>query len=177
MNSGSDQELPHPNAVENSPVKSGLVQDGLNGVPGTRITEAPGSGILSQVHSVEFTAYSGPIPPPDLLQRFDEVYPGAARQILEDFVQESAHRRSMERKIVGSESFKEVFGAVAAGLIGLTGVGGGLWLAHEGRATGGLSTIFATLASLVGVFLFQARKTDPEPSPGTNRSQGKGDAP
>lgn len=114
--------------------------------------------MLSRIHAVEFSAYSGPIPPPDLLRQFDEVYPGAAKQILGDFVEESAHRRSMERKIVGTESFKEVFGAIFAGLIGMTGVGGGVWLTHEGRSTGGLSAIFATLASLVGVYLYQTRK-------------------
>lgn len=118
--------------------------------------------VLSRVHAVELSSYSGPIPPPDLLQRFDEVYPGAAKQILDDFVQESAHRRGMERKVVGAEAFKEVCGSIFAGLIGLTGVGGGVWLAHEGRSTGGLSAIFATLASLVGVYLYQTRRSDAE---------------
>ncbi len=118
--------------------------------------------MLSHVHAVEFTSYSGPIPPPDLLQRFDEVYPGAAKQILDDFVQESTHRRAMERKVVSAESFKEVFGAVFGGLVGLTGVGGGLWLAHEGRSTGGLGAVFATLASLVGIYWYQTRRATPE---------------
>jgi uncharacterized membrane protein len=128
--------------------------------------------MVSRIHAVEFSSYSGPIPPPDLLQRFDEVYPGAAKQILDDFVQESAHRRSMERKVVNAESFKEVCGAIFAGLIGMTGVGGGVWLAHEGRATGGLSTIFATLASLVGVYLYQTRRAADAADPAAPSGKG-----
>ena len=141
---------------------------------GRELGEANSPEMLTQLHALEFTSYSGPIPPPDLLQRFDEVYPGAARQILDDFVQESVHRRAMERKVVSAESFKEVFGAIFGGLIGLTGVGGGLWLAHEGRSMGGLSTVFATLASLVGVFWYQTRRPAAEPGdlPGSRNDKG-----
>lgn len=140
--------------------------------PGYELKEASQSGVLSHVHAVEFTSYSGPLPPPDLLQRFDEVYPGAARQILDDFVQESAHRRAMERKVVSAESFKEVFGAISGGLIGIAGVSGGLWLAHEGTLTGGLGTVFATLASLVGIFWYQTRRTGPEPGESGRNDKG-----
>ena len=35
---------------------------------------------------------------------------------------------------------------------------GGLWLAYEGRALGGLNAILATLASLVGLYLHQNGK-------------------
>ena len=134
----------------------------ISQVPQVEHDQQDRTAILAQVHAVEFTAYSGPIPPPDLLQRFDEIYPGAAQQILDDFVQESAHRRDMERKVVTAESFKEICGSIFAGLIGISGVGGGIWLAHEGRATGGLSSILATLASLVGVYLYQTRRADAE---------------
>lgn len=112
---------------------------------------------LQSLSSVEFTAYSGPIPHPDLLQRYNEIYPGAAKQILDDFVQESAHRRIIESKVVNTEAFSQAFGSISAGLIGLLGVAGGLWLAYAGRALGGLSAILATLASLVGVYLHQNR--------------------
>ncbi len=143
-------------------------------VPEANEVQQPRSTVLAQIHAVEFTAYSGPIPPPDLLQRFDEVFPGAAKQILGEFVQESSHRRAMERKVVSAESFKEVAGSLFAGLIGLSGVGGGIWLAHEGRATGGLSSILATLASLVGVYLYQTRRSDTERRERAADPNGKG---
>ncbi|WP_338231407.1 DUF2335 domain-containing protein [Companilactobacillus muriivasis] len=40
--------------------------------------------------------YSGPIPHPDILKKYDEMYHGAAREIIDNGVQESVHRRSME---------------------------------------------------------------------------------
>ncbi len=80
----------------------------------------------------------------------------------------------MERKIIGAGSFMEVSGAIFAGLIGMTGVGGGIWLAHEGRATGGLSSILATLASLVGVYLYQTRRAAPTPNESSDRKSSKG---
>lgn len=40
--------------------------------------------------------YSGPIPHPDILKKYDELDPGAAKLIIENGVKESEHRRKLE---------------------------------------------------------------------------------
>lgn len=40
--------------------------------------------------------YSGPIPHPDIIKGYEEVYPGAAKKIIDNGVEESNHRRHME---------------------------------------------------------------------------------
>lgn len=40
--------------------------------------------------------YSGPIPHPDILEKYDELDPGAAKLIIENGVKESEHRRKLE---------------------------------------------------------------------------------
>lgn len=42
--------------------------------------------------------YSGPIPHPDILKKYDEMDPGAAKQIIDNGVTESEHRRDLESK-------------------------------------------------------------------------------
>ncbi|WP_395345560.1 DUF2335 domain-containing protein [Levilactobacillus parabrevis] len=42
--------------------------------------------------------YSGPIPHPAILEGYEKLYPGAAKEIIENGVQESQHRRKLETK-------------------------------------------------------------------------------
>ncbi len=115
-------------------------------------------GTLTRINAVSLTTYSGPLPPPEILQQYEQTYPGAAKQIFDDFLQESAHRRQLERKVVNADAFSKMSGALSSALIGLLGVAGGLWLLHEGRSLAGLSSVIATLASLLSVYIYQQRK-------------------
>lgn len=46
---------------------------------------------------------SGPIPAPQVLKGYDDVYPGAAKIILEDFQKNSSHIREKEREQLRAE--------------------------------------------------------------------------
>lgn len=41
---------------------------------------------------VQASAFSGPLPPPDALREYDEVVPGLAREIVEQWKRETSHR-------------------------------------------------------------------------------------
>ena len=125
---------------------------------GIQPPDQPASGSLSRVEAVELTAFSGPLPHPEILQQYEAIHPGAAKQIFDDFLQESAHRRRLESRVVNAETFGDITGAISSALIGLLGVGGGLWLLHEGRSLAGLSSVIATLGSLLSVYIYQQRK-------------------
>lgn len=129
-------------------------------------SETAGSDQISRIdavsRSVEFSTYSGPLPPPDILRQFEEIVPGSAERIFAQFEAQSAHRRSMESTVISSGAFSQRFGTVSGTLIGLIGVGGGIWLAHDGKSLEGLSTSFTTLAVLVGTYLYKRRKQDKE---------------
>lgn len=43
-------------------------------------------------------AYKGPLPPPVMLSQYDQVCPGAAKKIIEDFTENTEHIRAMEKK-------------------------------------------------------------------------------
>jgi uncharacterized membrane protein len=107
------------------------------------------------MHSIEFSAYAGPLPHPDILRNFEEIVPGSAQRIFSQFEEQSSHRRKMEATVISSGAFSQHVGTISSALIGLIGVGGGIWLTHEGKDLEGLSTCFGTLAALVGTYLFQ----------------------
>ncbi len=114
------------------------------------------------MHSVEVSSYAGPLPHPDVLRGFEEVVPGSAQRIVIQFEQQSEHRRSMESTVIRSNTFSQRVGTVSASLIGLAGVSGGLWLTHEGKGVEGLSSMFGTLAALVGAYFYNRRQQDRE---------------
>jgi uncharacterized membrane protein len=113
---------------------------------------------VSRISAVAVTSYSGPLPPPEVLARFEELYPGSAKLIIDDFLNESIQRREAERKILPILLFKQLLGAVSASLLGIVGLGGGIWLSHEGRPLGGLSAVLGTLGTLLAIFLYQNGK-------------------
>ena len=50
--------------------------------------------------------FSGPLPPPDVLERYNQVAPDAANRIIAMAEQETGHRRDIERLSVSNE-YKE----------------------------------------------------------------------
>lgn len=47
--------------------------------------------VIEQTHT-----YSGPVPPPDVLQGFERIAPGTAQRLIDMAVDESKHRREIE---------------------------------------------------------------------------------
>jgi uncharacterized membrane protein len=113
-----------------------------------------------RINAIAVTSYSGPLPPPEVLARFEDLYPGSAKLIIDDFLNESIQRREAERKILPSLIFRQTLGAVSASALGIVGLGGGIWLSHEGRSLSGLSSVLGTLGTLLAIFLYQNRKSE-----------------
>jgi hypothetical protein len=60
----------------------------------------------------------------------------------------------LETKVINSNAFVQIFGAISALLLGLIALGGGLYLAYAGKSLVGFGAFFAGLASLVGVYVY-----------------------
>jgi len=56
------------------------------------------------------------------------------------------------------------FGSVSGLLIGLLGVGGGIWLTQEGKSIAGLTALIGTLAGLASTYLYKRKQQDDERS-------------
>jgi len=123
----------------------------------------------------EVVTFQGPLPHPDILARYEEIQPGAAERVLKQFERETEHRHSMEQAIVSAqiEAFRasipiarlgQVFGLIIA-VVGITaGAVAVIVSPTAGHAAAGASIAGASLATLVGVFVY-GRKTKPEGHP------------
>jgi uncharacterized membrane protein len=100
--------------------------------------------------------YSGPLPDPEMLKKYDEIYPGFANRIVTQAEVQTAHRIELEKKVIGSDVVKSYMGIIFAFIIGMTGITGGIYLATIGLVGEGLGMSGATVAALAGTFLYGA---------------------
>jgi len=102
--------------------------------------------------------FSGPLPPPDLLKQYDEVVPGFAATIVNQFVAQGDHRRQMEKAVILSDVARANWGLAAGFLLAFIGIIGSLYIINTGRTTAGITAFIVSLAPLVVAFLESTRR-------------------
>lgn len=98
-------------------------------------------------------AFSGPLPPPEVLTEYELTLPGLADRLVSNSERESEHRRALQRRGMRLSEL----GLAAAFTIAMTVVAGGIFLVHEGSSLEGMASILLAITSLVLVFLTRGR--------------------
>jgi uncharacterized membrane protein len=124
-------------------------------------TPSNAQGVTKQVMTMQrHSIHSGPLPTPEIFQKYDVILPGAAERIMRMAEGESAHRCSMEVSILQEQSLSDVrrsaetkrgqiFGLIAVCCIVMLSAYA-LWLGME-KAAIGLGGI--TIVGLVTAFV------------------------
>lgn len=100
-------------------------------------------------------SYSGPLPPPHLLKQFDDVEPGTAKTIIDNFVAESEHRRNLENKSLDYSARDVKMGAWFGFILGLVGLlGGFLILLLTDHVLAGSILSGGSVVALVALFMY-----------------------
>lgn len=100
------------------------------------------------------TFHSGPLPPAEHLQKYDDVLPGLAERIVTMAEIEGEHRRKTERKSGWRDFFVTIFGQILA--FGVTLVLAGLavfLIMNDKDAAGFISMVAAVVPTITAVFL------------------------
>ena len=103
-------------------------------------------------------SFSGPLPPPEALERYNQILPGAAERIIVMAESQHAHRLDLEKHVITSNVSAQKLGTILGFVVAMTVVIGGMFLVHEGKSGEGLAAILTALASLVGVFVYSKRE-------------------
>lgn len=102
-------------------------------------------------------SYSGPIPPPKLLEDYNHVQPGTAKMILDLWEKQVNHRMDLEQTVIKSDIRRSWAGLFAGFLIAVGTIGTGGYLVHSGHDTAGGTIATVGLGSLVGTFIYGTR--------------------
>src|ERR1700721_2948352 len=86
--------------------------------------------------------YSGPLPPPDLLNQFNQVIPNGAERIMVMVEQQNKHRMGIETTVVKNQQWQSTLGQYFALFITMLGLA---------LATGAIFTNHDTAGGTIGV--------------------------
>ena len=121
-------------------------------------------------YTLQFGAFAGPLPPPEILQGYEQACPGAANRIIEMAESQGGHRRQMEKAAMEAqvEGMHRQFDEARLGQIfafcvsGLFLISGTIAVAFGHPIPG---SIFGTmgLSGIVGTFI-QGRQGKPDES-------------
>ena len=110
-------------------------------------------------------AFSGPLPPPEMLTAYERALPTSAERILKMAELEQAHMHALERSDMDARTRMAQRGQVLAFALGISGTVGGIILAFFDKSIAGFGVFFTSLATLAGVYIYghkQAKEQRPE---------------
>ena len=96
---------------------------------------------------------TGPLPPPEQLAHYNEVVPGLAGVIVEEFQENAKHRRRVEWFVAVSDTIRSYLGMAIGGGIAVFIVYTGAQLLREGHTIQGFGAIGSAVAIAAGPFL------------------------
>lgn len=103
------------------------------------------------------TQFSGPLPPPEVLARYDQIVPGSARRILTMAEKQAGHRQAIEKTVIHSDVVNSRVGLVFGLVSGLGGLVAATIISLYGNPTTGGVIGFTTIASMVAAFVYGSR--------------------
>jgi uncharacterized membrane protein len=109
--------------------------------------EPPSSSEQIIAHQQSYS-WSGPLPPPSILQQYGFIKNGPER-LFRLAEQQAKHRRKIENRDSWTEAYQRIMGSTAPLLVGLAGMAGGVFLIYSNNDVSGFITLIGTLAVLV----------------------------
>lgn len=102
-------------------------------------------------------SWEGPLPPPQILEGYESIVPGAADRILRMAEAQSESRLQIETTIVTGDSRRAYLGIVAGFILSMVVIGGGIYLIATDHDWAGACLIGLNLVGLAGVFVYGSK--------------------
>ena len=124
--------------------------------PEVRPAPRPADLVQAEYQRVSLTAeaWSGPLPHPDTLERYEKLIPGSADRLLAAFERQVAHRHSMDKR----EARRLDWGLLAAFLVVTMIIAAGSTLIFLGHDWAGAGMIGVNIVGLAAVFISGAQR-------------------
>ncbi len=107
-------------------------------------------------------SYSGPLPPPAALERYEQICPGASDRILKQWEAQTQHRQSIETAVVASNVAATARGQWLGAFLAIIVMAIGGTLIAGGKGAAGVTLLVAEVASLAAIFVLGKRRANRE---------------
>lgn len=112
------------------------------------------------LQAIRTEVFTGPLPHPDDLLRYKEVFPECPERIVQMAEAQAAHRHDLEKNRLRSGVLTERLGMILAFVLAMTAVVGGLYLVAHDKELTGFATFFSSIVILAGLFVRESRKKE-----------------
>ena len=102
--------------------------------------------------------FSGPIPPPAILEHYNAIIPNGAERIFIMAEKEQEHRQTIEKSIVKSDNQEAKRGMIFAFIVVILLLLGSFYLTINDYKISGLATILTTIVSISALFIYGRKK-------------------
>ena len=96
--------------------------------------------------------YQGDLPHPKILEGYNELYPDAAKRIIENGIAETEHRRDMERRYLNANIWAHNLGQVLGFVIAVLIIVGGIYLILKDHQVSGSILSGVSALGVIGMF-------------------------
>jgi uncharacterized membrane protein len=112
--------------------------------------------------SIQHVSFSGPVPPPGILEGYERLVPGSAQKFIDAAMEQAKHRRELESKVIDSDIRNSKLGLYFGLIIGISGLVSAVITSVYGSEVISAVLGAGTLVALVGAFIYgsQGRQAD-----------------
>jgi uncharacterized membrane protein len=100
------------------------------------------------------STFSGPLPPPDILARYNDAVSDGAERIIALAERQAAHRMGLESRVVDADIKRSNWGLVAGFIVAVAGLLIAFLMVDRGNAVAGVVVGSLDLAGLVAIFVY-----------------------
>ena len=126
---------------------AGVAERGVTGGPVQRAT---------------FMAREGILPPPDELERYENLTPGITDRLLVTYEKQVDHRQGLEKSVITNDIIRSYLGQAVAAVICIYTISKGFKLIELDKDITGIATVLVPLGTLIGVFITSYRSRQKE---------------
>ena len=101
----------------------------------------------------QISMYSGPLPTPEQLEKYEAISPGAAEKIIKMTIKQAEHRQELEKMDAKSAIRDSIAGLTYAFIICLSSVGGTVFLMNGDHTIGGSILCGSSLVAIISAFI------------------------
>ncbi len=85
--------------------------------------------------------FTGPLPPPEVLAKYDDIQEGFADRIITMAEKQSEHRRDLEKNVVNSGLLQQKWGLISATVINIAALACGTLMVLKGYSPQGIIAV------------------------------------
>jgi uncharacterized membrane protein len=109
--------------------------------------------VIQQIALHKSESYSGPLPHPDILKRYNDLDPSFSKTIFSHFKEEQEHRHRIDNKAIDGAISSDKRAQYMAFIICLVVLGISFYSVYSGKEVAGIIGLVMSLGGLIAAFL------------------------